>query len=214
MAKRPRDGRGNRDRSRRLRAGLGDRIGDRVAAGFGGCDAGAGQFQLGNCIFDVPHAAGLVREKSRSSPDADLGGFYLQDEKPDGDPQTSDGIFVFDGPSPRVDVRPGDKVRVDGKVHTAAGGTLFLDEIGEMPLELQGKLLRFLQERRFERVGGRDTLESDARIVVATNRDLADMVKRGTFRSDLYYRVRVIEVELPPLRQWRSYVVLMGLWYF
>ncbi|HUH01689.1 MAG TPA: sigma-54-dependent Fis family transcriptional regulator [Kofleriaceae bacterium] len=90
--------------------------------------------------------------------------------------------------------------RVDGKVHTAAGGTLFLDEIGEMPLELQGKLLRFLQERRFERVGGRDTLESDARIVVATNRDLAEMVKRGGFRSDLYFRVRVIEVELPPLR--------------
>jgi Nif-specific regulatory protein len=87
-----------------------------------------------------------------------------------------------------------------GKVEVADGGTLFLDEIGEMPLELQGKLLRFLQDREFERVGGRETLRSDVRIVVATNRDLAEMVERGTFRSDLYYRIRVIDIELPALR--------------
>jgi Nif-specific regulatory protein len=90
--------------------------------------------------------------------------------------------------------------RVQGKVELASGGTLFLDEIGEMPLELQGKLLRLVQERRFERVGGRQTIEADVRIVVATNRDLAAMVKSGGFRSDLYYRVRVIDIELPPLR--------------
>jgi transcriptional regulator with PAS, ATPase and Fis domain len=85
-------------------------------------------------------------------------------------------------------------------VEAAAGGTLFLDEIGEIPLELQGKLLRWVQERRFERVGGRETLESDVRLVAATNRDLAAMVKAGSFRSDLYFRVRVVEIELPPLR--------------
>ncbi|MCG8417428.1 MAG: sigma-54-dependent Fis family transcriptional regulator [Proteobacteria bacterium] len=93
----------------------------------------------------------------------------------------------------------GADARVQGKVEIAAGGTLFLDEVGEVPIELQGKLLRFLQDRRFERVGGRQTLEADVRIVVATNRDLADMVKQGRFRSDLYYRVRVIEIELPTL---------------
>ena len=94
----------------------------------------------------------------------------------------------------------GADTRVIGKVEAAAGGTLFLDELGEIPLELQGKLLRFVQERRFERVGGRETLTSDVRLVVATNRDLAAMVKAGQFRSDLYFRVRVIEIELPPLR--------------
>jgi Nif-specific regulatory protein len=89
--------------------------------------------------------------------------------------------------------------RVVGKVELAAGGTLFLDEIGELPLELQGKLLRFLQERCFERVGGRDTLEADVRFVAATNRDLAAEVERGRFRSDLYYRLRVIDIALPRL---------------
>jgi DNA-binding NtrC family response regulator len=94
----------------------------------------------------------------------------------------------------------GADARVIGKVEAAAGGTLFLDELGEIPLELQGKLLRWAQERRFERVGGRETLESDVRLVAATNRDLGAMVKAGTFRSDLYFRVRVVEIELPPLR--------------
>jgi Nif-specific regulatory protein len=94
----------------------------------------------------------------------------------------------------------GADARVIGKIEAAAGGTVFLDELGEIPLELQGKLLRWVQERRFERVGGRETLDSDVRLVAATNRDLAAMVKAGTFRSDLYFRVRVVEIELPPLR--------------
>ena len=80
------------------------------------------------------------------------------------------------------------------------GGTLFLDEIGELPLPLQSKLLRFVQEREFERVGGRETLTADVRIVAATNRDLAAMVGAGQFRSDLYFRLRVVEIEIPPLR--------------
>jgi DNA-binding NtrC family response regulator len=87
-----------------------------------------------------------------------------------------------------------------GKVEAADKGTLFLDEIGELPLPLQGKLLRFVQERQFERVGGRETLSADVRIVAATNRDLAAMVGAGQFRSDPYFRLRVIEIEIPPLR--------------
>src|SRR5262249_12449867 len=90
--------------------------------------------------------------------------------------------------------------RVIGKVEAADKGTLFLDEIGELPLPLQGKLLRFVQERQFERVGGRETLTADVRLVAATNRDLATMVNAGQFRSDLYFRLRVIEIEIPPLR--------------
>jgi Nif-specific regulatory protein len=90
--------------------------------------------------------------------------------------------------------------RVIGKVEAADKGTLFLDEIGELPLPLQGKLLRFVQERQFERVGGRETLTADVRIVAATNRDLAAMTSAGQFRSDLYFRLRVIEIEIPPLR--------------
>jgi Nif-specific regulatory protein len=90
--------------------------------------------------------------------------------------------------------------RVPGKVELANKGTLFLDEVGDLPLEIQGKLLRFLQERAFERVGGRQTLESDVRIVCATHRNLSKAVKEGRFREDLYYRVKVVEIELPPLR--------------
>ncbi|MDX2087445.1 MAG: sigma-54-dependent Fis family transcriptional regulator [Kofleriaceae bacterium] len=90
--------------------------------------------------------------------------------------------------------------RVIGKVEAAHGGTLFLDEIGELPLPLQGKLLRFVQERAFERVGGRETLNADVRIVAATNRDLAAMANASQFRSDLYFRLRVVEIEIPPLR--------------
>jgi transcriptional regulator with GAF, ATPase, and Fis domain len=90
--------------------------------------------------------------------------------------------------------------RVIGKVEAADKGTLFLDEIGELPLPLQGKLLRFVQDRQFERVGGRETLTADVRIVAATNRDLAAMAGAGQFRSDLYFRLRVIEIEIPPLR--------------
>ena len=90
--------------------------------------------------------------------------------------------------------------RVPGKVELAEKGTLFLDEIGDLPIDIQGKLLRFLQERSFERVGGRETLAADVRVVCATHRDLERFVADGRFREDLYYRVRVVEVELPPLR--------------
>ncbi len=91
--------------------------------------------------------------------------------------------------------------RTLGKVETANGGTLFLDEIGDMPLLLQAKLLRFLQERVIERVGGRDEIPVDVRVVCATNKDLQEMVKEGTFREDLFYRICEMEIEIPPLRQ-------------
>jgi Nif-specific regulatory protein len=89
---------------------------------------------------------------------------------------------------------------VPGRVELAAGGTLFLDEIGELSLEAQAKLLRFVQERRFERVGGRETLEVDVRLVVATHRDLDAEIAKGHFREDLLYRLRVVEIDVPPLR--------------
>jgi transcriptional regulator with GAF, ATPase, and Fis domain len=94
----------------------------------------------------------------------------------------------------------GADARVLGKVEAANGGTLFLDEVGELPLPLQGKLLRFVQERQFERVGGRETLTADVRLVAATNRDLEAMSQQGQFRSDLFFRLRVVELEIPPLR--------------
>lgn len=87
-----------------------------------------------------------------------------------------------------------------GKVEQAHRGTLFLDEIGEMPLAFQAKLLRYLQEKKFSRVGGNQDIFSDARIVVATHRDLKQMVAAGSFREDLYYRVNVIPIHIPPLR--------------
>jgi transcriptional regulator with GAF, ATPase, and Fis domain len=90
--------------------------------------------------------------------------------------------------------------RVPGKVEVAAGGTLFLDEIGDLPVDVQGKLLRVLQDRAFERVGGRHTLEADVRVVCATHQDLERRVAEGRFREDLYYRIRVVEIEIPPLR--------------
>ncbi|MBI5611319.1 MAG: sigma-54-dependent Fis family transcriptional regulator [Deltaproteobacteria bacterium] len=86
-----------------------------------------------------------------------------------------------------------------GKFEAAHGGTLFLDEIGEMSLSLQAKLLRVLQDGRFERLGGNHEVQADARIICATNRDLLGMVKAGTFREDLYYRIAVFTVLLPPL---------------
>jgi Nif-specific regulatory protein len=90
--------------------------------------------------------------------------------------------------------------RVPGRVELAQGGTLFLDEIGDLPHDVQGKLLRFLQERTFERVGGRQTLSADVRVVCATHQHLEERVSAGQFREDLYYRIRVVEIEIPPLR--------------
>lgn len=87
-----------------------------------------------------------------------------------------------------------------GKVKAATGGTLFLDEIGDLPLEIQPKLLRLLQEREYERVGETITRKADVRIVAATNRDLKQRVAEGAFREDLFYRLNVITVEMPPLR--------------
>ncbi len=88
-----------------------------------------------------------------------------------------------------------------GLLESAHKGTLFLDEIGEMPLEIQAKLLQVLQEKTFRPIGGRELKKVDVRIVAATNRDLSTMVKQGTFRKDLYYRLNVIPISIPPLRE-------------
>jgi two-component system, NtrC family, response regulator AlgB len=88
-----------------------------------------------------------------------------------------------------------------GRLEAANGGTVFLDEMAELPPSLQTKLLRFLQEERFERVGGDETIEVDARIIAATNRNLEEEVKAGRFRSDLYYRINVIPFRVPALRE-------------
>ena len=88
-----------------------------------------------------------------------------------------------------------------GRFELADKGTLFLDEIGELPASIQVKLLRFLQEKTFERVGGSKTHHVDVRIISATNKDLVQLMKEGTFREDLYYRLRVVEIKMPPLRE-------------
>ncbi|MCX8083318.1 MAG: nif-specific transcriptional activator NifA [Calditerrivibrio sp.] len=88
-----------------------------------------------------------------------------------------------------------------GKFELANGGTLFLDEIGDMPLGLQSKLLRIIQEKEFERVGGTSTIKADVRIIAATNKNLSEEVQKGNFRLDLYYRLNVFTIYLPPLRQ-------------
>jgi len=91
-----------------------------------------------------------------------------------------------------------------GKFEQANGGTLFLDEVGDMSLSTQAKILRLLQERQFERVGGNESLTSDVRIVAATNQSLDDLIQQGRFRKDLYYRLRGVTIQLPPLRERRE----------
>ncbi|NNC55029.1 MAG: PEP-CTERM-box response regulator transcription factor, partial [Pseudomonadales bacterium] len=97
-----------------------------------------------------------------------------------------------------------------GKIETAQGGTLFLDEIGDMPLPAQAKLLRFLQERVIERVGGRKEISVDVRVVCATNKNLEQMVKDNTFREDLFYRISEIVVDIPPLRERQGDKILLA----
>ncbi|HTM45047.1 MAG TPA: sigma-54 dependent transcriptional regulator, partial [Polyangiaceae bacterium] len=101
--------------------------------------------------------------------------------------------------------------RRDGRFQQADGGTLFLDEIGEISPAIQIKLLRFLQEREFERVGGNNTIKVDVRIIAATNRDLAQLVREGKFREDLYYRLNVVSVEVPKLSARPSDIPLLAM---
>lgn len=104
----------------------------------------------------------------------------------------------------------GAATRKQGKFELANNGTLFLDEIGEMDLHLQAKLLRALQEREITRIGGHETIKFDARIIVATHRNLSDLVGKGTFREDLYYRLLGLPVHLPPLRQRGNDVLILA----
>ena len=96
-----------------------------------------------------------------------------------------------------------------GRFELAEGGTIFLDEIGEIPLHIQVKLLRVLENRAFERLGGTETITTDARVVAATNRDLKKMVENGEFREDLFYRLDVVSLEIPPLRERREDIPLL-----
>jgi len=104
----------------------------------------------------------------------------------------------------------GAHVQRKGRIEASAGGTLFLDEVGEIPLLLQVKLLRFLQEQRLERVGGRQEIEVDTRVIAATNVDLKKALKDGSFREDLYYRLAVVQILLPPLRDREGDVLLLA----
>ncbi|MGD0844238.1 MAG: PEP-CTERM-box response regulator transcription factor [Geobacteraceae bacterium] len=104
----------------------------------------------------------------------------------------------------------GANTRVQGKVEYAHKGTLFLDEIGELPLNLQVKILRFLQEKVIQRVGGREDIAVNARIIAATNRDIARMTEEGAFREDLFYRLAVIQINLPPLRERGDDILLLA----
>jgi len=97
-----------------------------------------------------------------------------------------------------------------GIVEYAHGGTIFLDEIAELASSLQAKLLRVLQERHFRRVGGRRLIEADFRIISATNKNIADEIRKGAFREDLYYRINVISIQLPPLREMPEDIPVLG----
>lgn len=96
-----------------------------------------------------------------------------------------------------------------GRFELAAGGTIFLDEIGDMPLAMQAKLLRVLQERSFERVGGSKTIKVDVRVIAATHKDLETNLKEGNFREDLFYRLNVFPIEIPPLRDRKEDIALL-----
>ncbi len=100
--------------------------------------------------------------------------------------------------------------RTQGKFELANHGTLFLDEIGDMPLPLQAKLLRFLQDRRLERIGGREMISVDVRLITATNQKLEQLISDGRFREDLYYRINDVRIDLPPLRERESDIVLLA----
>lgn len=104
----------------------------------------------------------------------------------------------------------GAHIQRKGRVEMASGGSVFLDEIGELPTLLQVKLLRFLQERVIERVGGRELIDADARVIAATNRDLKEAMKEGVFREDLYFRLGVITISLPPLREREGDIILLA----
>ena len=97
-----------------------------------------------------------------------------------------------------------------GKIETAEGGTLFLDEIGELAPSLQAKLLRVIQEREFERIGGSKPIKSNIRLLAATNRNLAEEVKKGNFREDLFFRINVVQIQVPPLRRRKSDIILLA----
>lgn len=97
-----------------------------------------------------------------------------------------------------------------GKFELASGGTIFLDEIGDMSLSMQAKLLRVLQEKEIDRIGGTKTVKVDVRVIVATNRDLEDMVEKGVFRKDLYYRINIVTLLIPPLRERKEDILLLS----
>ena len=101
------------------------------------------------------------------------------------------------------------RARQTGKFEVADGGTLFLDEIGELSQATQAKILRVLQEKEIQRVGGTETLHIDVRLITATNKDLEEAIRHGTFRSDLFYRINVVPIFLPPLRERREDIVLL-----